>query len=206
MLDLSKDFCIINLLKNIEKRERLMLESIIKYVLVTEEEIETIVSRLAEEINRDYVDKKLVLVCVLKGSILFTADLAKKINLVSEMEFMRVSTYGNSTESSGEMKLLLDFDRDDFTECDFLIVEDIVDSGNTLSRLVNNFKARGAKSVKTCTLLDKPYRRRVEFEPDYVGKVIPDEFVFGYGLDLFEKYRDLPYVAVVSEEYLDSLK
>ena len=103
------------------------------------------------------------------------------------------------------MKLLLDFDREDFTECDFLIVEDIVDSGNTLSRLVNNFKARGAKSVKTCTLLDKPYRRRVEFEPDYVGKEIPDEFVFGYGLDLFEKYRDLPYVAVVSEEYLDSL-
>ena len=182
-----------------------MLESIMKYVLVTEEEIETIVSRLAEEINRDYADKKLVLVCVLKGSILFTADLAKKINVVNEMEFMRVSTYGNSTESSGEMKLLLDFDRNDFTECDFLIVEDIVDSGNTLSRLVNNFKARGAKSVKTCTLLDKPSRRKVKFEPDYVGKVIPDEFVFGYGLDLFEKYRDLPYVAVVSEEYLDSL-
>ena len=183
-----------------------MLESIVKKVLVTQEEIETIVSRLAEEINRDYADKNLVIVCVLKGSILFTADLAKKINVVNEMEFMRVSTYGNSTESSGEMKILLDFDRDDFTECDFLIVEDIVDSGNTLSRLVNNFKARGAKSVKTCTLLDKPYRRRVEFEPDYVGKVIPDEFVFGYGLDLFEKYRDLPYVAVVSEEYLDSLK
>ena len=183
-----------------------MLETIIKKVLVTEEEIETIVSRLAEEINHDYADKNLVIVCVLKGSILFTADLIKKINLVNELEFMRVSTYGNSTESSGEMKLLLDFDRNDFAECDFLIVEDIVDSGNTLSRLVNNFKARGAKSVKTCTLLDKPSRRKVDFEPDYVGKVIPDEFVFGYGLDLFEKYRDLPYVAVVSEEYLDSLK
>ena len=183
-----------------------MLESIVKKVLVTQEEIETIVSRLAEEINRDYADKNLVIVCVLKGSILFTADLAKKINVVNEMEFMRVSTYGHSTESSGEMKILLDFDRDDFTECDFLIVEDIVDSGNTLNRLVNNFKGRGAQSVKTCTLLDKPSRRKVVFEPDYVGKVIPDEFVFGYGLDLFEKYRDLPYVAVVSEEYLDSLK
>ena len=183
-----------------------MLESIIKKVLVTQEEIETSVSRLAEEINRDYADKNLVIVCVLKGYILFTADLVKKINLVNEMEFMRVSTYGHSTESSGEMKILLDFDRDDFTECDFLIVEDIVDSGNTLNRLVNSFKARGAKSVKTCTLLDKPSRRKVEFEPDYVGKVIPDEFVFGYGLDLFEKYRDLPYVAVVSEEYLASLK
>ena len=183
-----------------------MLKSIVKKVLVTEEEIATIVSRLAEEINRDYADKNLVIVCVLKGSILFTADLAKKINIVNEMEFMRVSTYGNSTESSGEMKILLDFDRDDFTECDFLIVEDIVDSGNTLSKLVSNFKGRHAKSVKTCTLLDKPSRRKVDFEPDYVGKVIPDEFVFGYGLDLFEKYRDLPYVAVVSEEYLESLK
>ena len=182
-----------------------MLENIIKKVLVTEEEIEALVSRLAEEINRDYADKNLVLVCVLKGSIIFTSDLAKKLNLVSEMEFMRVTTYGNQTESSGEMKILLDFDRDDFTECDFLIVEDIIDSGNTLSRLVKIFESRGAKSVKTCTLLDKPARRKVEFEPDYVGTVIPDEFVFGYGLDLFEKYRDLPYVAVVSEEYLDSL-
>ena len=183
-----------------------MLETIIKKVLVTEEEIEVLVSRLAEEINRDYADKNLVLVCILKGSVIFTSDLAKKLNLVSEMEFMRVTTYGNQTESSGEMKILLDFDRDDFTECDFLIVEDIIDSGNTLSRLVDIFKSRGAKSVKTCTLLDKPARRKVELEPDYVGKVIPDEFVFGYGLDLFEKYRDLPYVAVVSQEYLDSLK
>ena len=182
-----------------------MLETIVKKVLVTEEEIATIVSRLAEEINRDYADKNLVIVCVLKGSILFTADLAKKINIVNEMEFMRVSTYGNSTESSGEMKILLDFDRPDFTECDFLIVEDIVDSGNTLKFLVDHINAKGPRSVKTCTLLDKPSRRKVEFAPDYVGKVIPDEFVFGYGLDLFEKYRDLPYVAVVSEEYLESL-
>ena len=182
-----------------------MLESIIKKVLVTQEEIETIVSRLAEEIERDYADKNLVIVCVLKGSILFTADLVKKIDLVNEMEFVRVSTYGNSTESSGEMRVLLDLDRADLPECDLLIVEDIVDSGNTLSKLVKIFKDRGAKSVKTCTLLDKPSRRKVEFEPDYVGKVIPDEFVFGYGLDLFEKYRGLPYVAVVSEEYLDSL-
>ena len=183
-----------------------MLDFITKKILVPQEEIETIVSRLAEEINRDYEGKKLVIVCVLKGSIMFTADLSKKINVVNEMEFVRVSTYGNSTESSGEMKILLDFDREDFTECDFLIVEDIIDSGNTLSRLVEIFKSRGAKSVKTCTLLDKPARRKVEFEPDYVGTVIPDEFVFGYGLDLFEKYRDLPYVAVVSQEYLDSLK
>ena len=124
-----------------------MLESIVKKILVTHEEIETIVSRLAEEINRDYADKKLVIVCVLKGSILFTADLVKKINLVNEMEFMRVSTYGNSTESSGEMKMLLDFDREDFTECDFLIVEDIVDSGNTLSKLVKNNTGKTFKDL-----------------------------------------------------------
>ena len=177
-----------------------MLESIIKKVLVPEEEIKTIVSRLAEEINRDYVDKKLIIVCVLKGSILFTADLVKEINLVHEIEFMRVSTYGNSTESSGEMKMLLDFDREDFTECDFLIVEDIVDSGNTLSKLVNNFKGRGAKSVKTCTLLDKPSRRKVDYVPDYCGVEIPDEFVIGYGLDYDEKYRELPYVGVLRPE------
>ena len=100
--------------------------------------------------------------------------------------------------------MLIDLNRSDFAECDFLIIEDIVDSGNTLKFLVDHFVAKGAKSVKTCTLLDKPSRRKVDFDPDYVGKVIPDEFVFGYGLDLFEKYRDLPYVAVVSQEYLES--
>ena len=184
-----------------------MLDCLVDKVLVSEEEIAEIVARIAGEVNRDYAgdDKNLILVSVLKGSMPFTTDLMKKLNVVNEVECVRVSSYGNSTESSGKIKMLLDFDRDDFDKCDFLIVEDIVDSGNTLSKLVNNFKGRGAKSVKTCTLLDKPSRRKVDFEPDYVGKVIPDEFVFGYGLDLFEKYRDLPYVAVVSEEYLDSL-
>ena len=183
-----------------------MLDSIIKYILVPEEEVKDIAARLGKEINRDYADKNLVLVCVLKGSLMFTADLAKNIDVVCEMEFLRASSYGNATESSGQIKMLLDFDREDFDQCDFLLIEDIVDSGNTLSRLVKLFEAKGARSVKTCTLLDKPSRRKVEFEPDYVGKVIPDEFVFGYGLDLFEKYRDLPYVAVVSEEYLESIK
>ena len=182
-----------------------MLNSIVQYILVSEEEIKGIVSRLGKEINRDYADKNLVLVCVLKGSVLFTADLAKELDVVCEMEFLRASSYGNSTESSGQIKMLLDFDRNDFDQCDFLIVEDIVDSGNTLNHLVNHLKAKGAKSVKTCTLLDKPSRRKVDLDPDYVGKVIPDEFVFGYGLDLFEKYRDLPYVAVVSPEYLNKI-
>ena len=182
-----------------------MLDSIINYVLVPEEEIKGIVSRLGKQINRDYADKNLVIVCVLKGSMMFTADLAKELDVVCEMEFLRASSYGNSTESSGNINMLLDFDRLDFDQCDFLIVEDIVDSGNTLNYLVNHLKAKGAKSVKTCTLLDKPSRRKVNFNPDYVGKVIPDEFVFGYGLDLFEKYRDLPYVAVVSQAYLETI-
>ncbi len=181
-----------------------MLKSIIKNVLVSEEEIDKIVTRLAQEISRDYADKNLVIVCVLKGSIMFAIDLAKKLDTVCEMEFVRTFSYGNATESTGEVQMLVDFDRPDFSECDFLILEDIVDSGNTLQFLVNHFLAKGPKSVKTCTLLDKPSRRKVDFDPDYVGTVIPDEFVFGYGLDLFEKYRDLPYVAVVSPEYLAS--
>lgn len=181
-----------------------MLKSIIKNILVSEEEIQSIVRRLAQEISRDYADKNLILVCVLKGSVMFTVDLAKHLEAVNEMEFVRTYSYGNATESTGNVQMLVDFNRPDFAECDFLIIEDIVDSGNTLKFLVDHFRAKGAKSVKTCTLLDKPSRRKVDFNPDYVGTIIPDEFVFGYGLDLFEKYRDLPYVAVVSPEYLAS--
>ena len=184
-----------------------MLNKLVKKVLVTEGEIKDICSRLAEEINRDYgMDgKKLIIVSVLKGAMPFTTDLMKGLSVVCELECIKASSYGNSTESSGQIRMALDFDRDDYSECDFLIVEDIVDSGNTLSFLVNHIKAKGAKSVKTCTLLDKPSRRKVDFTPDYCGKVIPDEFVFGYGLDLFEQYRNLPYVAVVDLDYLKSI-
>ena len=183
-----------------------MLDYLVEKVLVTEEEIAEIVSRVADEINRDYADSenKLVIVSVLKGAMPFTTDLMKKLNVVCELEFIKASSYGMGTESSGKIKIALDFNRDDIAECDCLIVEDIVDSGNTLNFLVQHLKDKGAKSVKTCTLLDKPSRRKVDFEPDYKGKVIPDEFVFGYGLDLFEKYRDIPFVAVVSKEYLAS--
>ena len=183
-----------------------MLKSIIKNILVTEEEIKEIVARLAKEINRDYAGQKLILVPVLKGSVMFAVDLAKQLEVVCEMEFIRVSSYGNLTESSGKINMILDFDRPDFADCNLLILEDIVDSGNTLKFLVEHFKEKGAKSVKTCTLLDKPSRRKVDFSPDYVGKVIPDEFVFGYGLDLFEEYRDIPYVAVVDLDYIAKLK
>ena len=181
-----------------------MLKFIIKELLVTEEEIEQIVTRLGKEIDRDYADKNLVIVCVLKGSVMFTIDLSKKLNTVCEMEFVRTYSYGNGTESSGEVQMKIDFDRPDMADCDILIIEDIVDSGNTLKFLVDHIKAKGAKSVKTCAFLDKPSRRKVDINPDYVGKEIPDKFVFGYGLDLFEQYRDLPYVAVVSPEYLES--
>lgn len=180
-----------------------MLDSIIEKILVSETELDAITTRLAEQIGRDYADKNLVLVCVLKGSVMFMADLAKKLSVPMEMEFIRVSSYGKGTESSGKIRMKLDFDREDVGECDFLVIEDIVDSGNTLSFLVDRLVKKGARSVKTCTLLDKPSRRKVDFTPDYVGTVIPDEFVFGYGLDLFEKYRDLPFVAVVRADYLE---
>ena len=181
-----------------------MLKFIIKEILVTEDEIEQIVTRLGKEIDRDYADKNLVIVCVLKGSVMFTIDLSKKLNTVCEMEFVRTYSYGNGTESSGEVQMKIDFDRPDIADCDVLIIEDIVDSGNTLKFLVDHIKSKGPRSVKTCAFLDKPSRRKVDINPDYVGKEIPDKFVFGYGLDLFEKYRDLPYVAVVSDEYLKS--
>ena len=181
-----------------------MLKFIIKEILVTEDEIEQIVTRLGKEIDRDYADKNLVIVCVLKGSVMFTIDLSKKLNTVCEMEFVRTYSYGNGTESNGDVQMKIDFDRPDMADCDILIIEDIVDSGNTLKFLVDHIKAKGARSVKTCAFLDKPSRRKVDINPDYVGKEIPDKFVFGYGLDLFEKYRDLPYVAVVSPEYLES--
>ena len=181
-----------------------MLKFIIKELLVTEEEIEQIVTRLGKEIDRDYADKNLVIVCVLKGSVMFTIDLSKKLNTVCEMEFVRTYSYGNGTESNGEVQMKIDFDRPDMADCDILIIEDIVDSGNTLKFLVDHIKSKGPRSVKTCAFLDKPSRRKIDITPDYVGKEIPDKFVFGYGLDLFEKYRDLPYVAVVSPEYLES--
>lgn len=182
-----------------------MLKNLVKYVLVTEEEIKEINARLSAEINRDYsVDgKKLIIVSVLKGAMPFTTDLMKGLDVVCELECIKASSYGNATESSGEIKVSLDFNRDDISECDVLLVEDIVDSGNTLKFLVEHIEAKGAKSVKTCTLLDKPSRRKVDFTPDYCGKIIPDEFVFGYGLDLFEKYRNLPYVAVVDLNYIN---
>ena len=179
-----------------------MINNDIANILITEEELDATVSRLAKEIDRDYAgaDKKLVLLCILKGSIVFTGDLMKKVSVPVEIDCMRVSSYGAGTSSSGNINIVLDVIRPDISECDFLIIEDIIDSGRTLSYLVGYLKHKCARSVKTCTLLDKPSRRVVDFTPDYVGLEIPDEFVVGYGLDYAEKYRALPYVGILKPE------
>ena len=170
----------------------------LKKVLVTEEEIDEITTRLANQITEDYKNsKKLVLVCILKGSLMFTTELMKKIPLHVEVDFMKVSSYGSGTISTGVLNIHLDMKREDLSDADFVVIEDIIDSGRTLSHLVKYLKERGANSVKTCTLLDKPDRRVVEFTPDYCGMQIPDEFVVGFGLDYDEKYRNLPYVAIL---------
>ena len=174
----------------------------VERILVSEEEIDNIVTRLAREIDRDYSgdDKNLVLVCILKGSVVFMGDLMKKLTVPLEIDCMKVSSYGAGTQTSGMIHIYLDLIRPDLSECDLLIIEDIIDSGNTLSYLVNYLLNKGARSVKTCTLLDKPSRRKVDFTPDYVGVEIPDEFVVGYGLDYAEKFRALPYVGVLKPE------
>ena len=174
----------------------------IQEILVSKEEIEEICDRLAKQITEDYKDskRKLVLICILKGSLVFTAELMQRIDLPLEMEFMKVSSYGSNTVSSGYINIHLDIKRDDMEDVDFLIIEDIIDSGKTLSHLVRYLQERGAGSVKTCTLLDKPDRRAIDFHADYSGKVIPDAFVVGFGLDYNEQYRNLPYVGILKPE------
>ncbi len=171
-------------------------------VMISEAELDAVVSRMAEEISRDYSgrDKKLLLLCILKGSIVFMGDLMKKLTVPVEIDCMRVSSYGAGTESTGNVNIVLDLIRPDINSCDILIVEDIIDSGRTLSYLTKYLINKGAKSVKTCSLLDKPSRRVVEFSPDYVGIEIPDEFVVGYGLDYAERYRALPYIGILRPE------
>lgn len=168
-------------------------------ILVSEEEIDRITTRIAGEIDRDYAgeDKNLILVCILKGSIVFMGELMKKITVPVEIDCMKVSSYGAGTVTTGSVNIHLDLVRPDLDKCDLLIIEDIIDSGVTLSYLTKYLINKGARSVKTCTLLDKPSRRRVEFTPDYCGTVIPDEFVVGYGLDYNERYRALPYIGVL---------
>ncbi len=174
----------------------------IERVLLSEEELDAIITRLAAQLDQDYAgeDKRLVLVCILKGSVVFMGELMKKITVPVEIDFMRVSSYGGNTKTTGNVNIVLDLMRKDMDQCDILVVEDIIDSGRTLSHLVQYLTMKGAKSVRTCTLLDKPSRREVDFNVDYVGQEIPDEFVVGYGLDYNEKYRALPYVGILKRE------
>ena len=169
----------------------------VERILLSEEKIEQTVKSLADKISADYAGKKLLLLGILKGSVVFMGDLMKHLAIPVQIDFMRVSSYGHGTVSSGRVNIILDLFRNDIDECDILVVEDIIDSGKTLSYLTQYLKNKGAKSVRTCTMLDKPSRREVDFEPDYVGAEIPDEFVVGYGLDYNEDYRALPYIGVL---------
>ncbi|MBQ2687117.1 MAG: hypoxanthine phosphoribosyltransferase [Clostridia bacterium] len=165
-------------------------------VLINEQELKAMVKRIADEISRDYKDKNLLLVGLLKGSVVFMADLMKELSVDCKIDFISVSSYGSSTESNGRVNLIKDVSQP-VEGMDVLIVEDIIDSGNTLNFILKYFAAKGVSSVKICTLLSKPDRRVVEIPVDYVGAEIPDEFVIGYGLDYAENYRSLPYVGIL---------
>ena len=174
----------------------------IQSIMISEEEIQQIVKKISTEITNDYKDRdsKLLLLCILKGSVVFMGDLMKNIDIPVEIDFMKVSSYGKGSKTSGSVNIILDIHRNDLADVDILVVEDIIDSGRTLSYLTEYLELKGAKSVKTVTLLDKPSRREVDFKPDYIGREIPDEFVVGYGLDYAEKYRALPFVGILKPE------
>ena len=174
----------------------------IESVLVNEAQLDALTTKLAAVIDEDYKNtgRSLVMVCILKGSVMFYVDLVKKIGRPVEMEFMKVSSYGAGTSSTGCINIHLDLKRNDYDKLDVILVEDIVDSGRTLSMLTALFRERGVHSVRTCTMLDKPERREVDFNADYCGMQIPDKFVVGYGLDYNEYYRDLPYVGILKPE------
>ncbi|GAA0320657.1 hypoxanthine phosphoribosyltransferase [Bacillus carboniphilus] len=171
----------------------------IEKVLISEEELQKKIQELATQLTEDYNDRFPLAIGVLKGAMLFMGDLVKRIDTHLEMDFMDVSSYGNSTVSSGEVKILKDLDTS-VEGRDVLIIEDIIDSGLTLSYLVELFRYRKAKSIKIVTLLDKPSGRKADITADYVGFIVPDEFVVGYGLDFAERYRNLPYIGVLKPE------
>ena len=166
-------------------------------VLVTKEEIAQKVQELGERITRDYAGKQPIVVCILKGAVVFFTDLIREIDLPMQIDFMAISSYGSSTKSTGVVKLVKDLDRD-VSGRDVLVVEDIVDSGMTLSYIKSELQHRGASSVRIATLLDKPARRRVDLKVEYSCFNIPDAFVVGYGLDYDEKYRNLPDVGILA--------
>lgn len=174
------------------------MEKDMKKILITEDQIQNKIKELAVEINEDYKNKELLMLCILKGSIVFMGDLMKRISLYSTIDFMSLSSYGNSITSSGSVKILKDLDSS-VEGKDVLIVEDIIDTGITLKYVCEYLRNKGAKSVEIVTLLDKPSGRKVEIEAKYTGFEVGNEFVIGYGLDYAEKYRNLPYIGVLNE-------
>ena len=165
-------------------------------VLLTEQEVDERILAIGEQISKDYAGKQVHLVCVLKGGAFFMCELAKRISVPVSLDFMSVSSYGSDTKSSGVIRIVKDLD-ESLKDKDVIVVEDIVDSGRTLSYLLKMLQSRGPRSLALCTLLDKPERRVVDVNVNYTGFQIPDEFVVGYGLDYDQRYRNLPYIGVV---------
>lgn len=166
---------------------------------LSEEKVTKRIAEMGAQISAEYGDEPVCLICILKGSVFFTVELAKRITSPVELEFMCVSSYGADTKSSGVVKIVKDLDVS-IEGKNVIVIEDIIDSGRTLSYLLENLKTRNPKSLKLCTLLDKPERRVVEVKVDYIGFEIPDEFVVGFGLDYDQKYRNLPYIGYVEIE------
>ena len=168
-------------------------------ILLKEEEVDKRIAEVAAMINRDYAGKEVHLICILKGGVFFTCELAKRLTVPVSMDFMSVSSYGSGTESSGVVRIVKDLD-ESIAGKNVLIVEDIIDSGRTLAYLIEILKQRNPESIHLCTLLDKPERRvKKQVTVDYTCFTIPDEFVVGYGLDYAQKYRNLPYIGVVEQ-------
>ena len=165
--------------------------------LLTEEQVDERIRELGKQISKDYEGKTVHLICVLKGASVFMCELAKRITVPVTMDFMSASSYGSSTESSGVVRIVKDLD-EPLKDKDVLIIEDIIYSGRTLSYLMKVFKDRGPSSIKLCALLDKPERRVTDVHIDYLGFEVPDEFVVGYGLDYDQRYRNLPYIGILS--------
>lgn len=165
-------------------------------VMLSEEEVDKRISELGAQISKDYAGKQVHLVCVLKGGAFFMVELAKRITVPVSLDFMSVSSYGSATKSSGVVKIVKDLD-EPLKDKDVLVVEDIIDSGRTLSYLLEMLKDRKPASLKLCTLLDKPSRRVIDVDVDYTGFQIPDEFVVGYGLDYDQRYRNLPFIGIM---------
>ena len=167
--------------------------------LISEEKVNARICELGAQISKDYAGEKVHLICILKGASFFACELAKRITIPVTIDFMSVSSYGGSTTSTGVVKIVKDLD-EPIADENVIVVEDIVDTGRTLSYLLDMLKDRGPKSLKLCALLDKPERRVVEIEADYKGFEVPDEFIVGYGLDYDQKYRNLPYIGIVKFE------